>query len=145
MCRACLPGCYEATAAVDFLLYCKMYNAHCRRVQSLSRWHATSTSQCHFLPKRYIATPQLPPNLLLILGDLDPHLIHDSLDPPDLPPQTASRSSFATIHTRYQRTDRRTDTQIDRCSTYSNRPTCATRRKPQERHYCVKMTPCTLN
>jgi len=30
-------------------------NAHCRRVQSLSRGYATSTSQCHMRPIRYIA------------------------------------------------------------------------------------------
>ena len=33
-----------------------------------------------------------PPKLPLCLGDLDPHLIHGSLDPPESSTQTASRS-----------------------------------------------------
>jgi len=46
-------------------------------------------------------------------GDLDPHLIHGSLGPPESTSQTASRSvqfsRFCRAHGRYRQTDRQTD------------------------------------
>jgi len=49
--------------AENGLARCMCYylcNAHCRRVQSLSRRYATSTPQCHVLPIRYTALSVLP-------------------------------------------------------------------------------------
>jgi len=55
-------------------------------------------------------TPPIPSKLPLLMGELDPHLIHGSLDPPESTTQRASRSVQPFMQgSRSWQTDRPTD------------------------------------
>ena len=60
-----------------------------------------------------VGRPKFTPKLPLPLGDLQPHLIHPSLDRPRSPSQTACQSSWPFFHNSSAgQTDRQTDRQM---------------------------------